>query len=45
MQTRCYERKEEILASYEPESLESDILKDLEVIVKNAKKDLQKSNT
>ncbi len=44
MENRCCERKEEILASYEPKSLESDILKDLELIVKNAKKELQISN-
>ncbi|MCK4778818.1 MAG: trimethylamine methyltransferase family protein [Candidatus Lokiarchaeota archaeon] len=44
MENRCCERKEEILASYEPKSLESDILKDLELIVKNATKELQKSN-
>ena len=44
MESRCCDRKEEILASYEPESLESDIQKDLELIVNNATKDLQKSN-
>ena len=44
MKNRCFERKEEILASCESEPLESDILEDLNKLVKNAEKNLKKSN-
>ncbi|MFX1569715.1 MAG: trimethylamine methyltransferase family protein [Promethearchaeota archaeon] len=43
MESLCKERKEEILASHEPQSLESEILRELNKIVQDAKKELQKS--
>jgi len=44
MEERCKERKEEILASYEPQPLDDDVLRDLNSIVQDAKKVLQKSD-
>lgn len=44
MEKRCQERKEEILAFHEPQPLDDDVLRDLNRIVQDAKKVLQKSN-
>ncbi len=43
MEKHCQERKEEILASHEPQPLDNDILRDLNKIVQDAKNILQKS--
>jgi trimethylamine--corrinoid protein Co-methyltransferase len=40
MEERCQSRKEEILATHEPIPLENDIIKDLEKILEDAKKNL-----
>jgi len=40
MERRCYERKEEILSTYEPVPIENDIMLDLEKIVDDAKENL-----
>jgi len=42
MEAFCYERKEEILTSYESKPLDNDILKDLNNIVQEAKRELQR---
>ncbi len=42
MEKYCQERKEEILASHEPQPLDNDIFRDLNEIVQNAQKELQK---
>ena len=44
MEKRCQARKEEILASHEPQPLDDDVLRDLNRIVQDAKKILQKSD-
>ena len=42
MEKYCQKRKEEILASHKPQPLDNDILRDLNEIVQNAQKELQK---
>jgi trimethylamine--corrinoid protein Co-methyltransferase len=43
MEQMCLERKKEIIASYEPEQIEDDVLSDLNEVVQNAKTALKKS--
>ena len=43
MESHCKERKQEILSSYKPQPLDNDILRDLNKIVQDAKKELQRT--
>ena len=43
MERRCREKKEELLATHEPEPIASDLAKELENIVENAKRELSTS--